>query len=179
MDKVTHKSLKVLLFEGNSEDSCLLKELLIETDTTPLELIFVRLLEEGLKHLTAESFDVVLVDLSDRCSLEVVTRIRTVASSVPIVLLISSDNQGLADQAKRADVEAYLFIDGYEVARRLRQEPGLSKVVLIALTIYKEELIQPRFQEAGCDAYFVKPIDLPALQKILHLQAAKIDSSTS
>ncbi|HWP46084.1 MAG TPA: ATP-binding protein [Candidatus Limnocylindrales bacterium] len=69
----------------------------------------MKLLEEGLGRLTAENFDVVLVDLSDRCSLEVVTRIRAVTSSVPIVLLISSGNQGLADQARRADVEAYLF----------------------------------------------------------------------
>ena len=81
----------------------------MEPGKTPLELISVKLLEEGLGRLTAENFDVVLVDLSTRGSLEVITRIRAVASSVPIVLLISPGNQGLADQVKRADVEAYLF----------------------------------------------------------------------
>src|SRR5262249_14449210 len=48
-------------------------------------------------------------------------------------------------------------MDGYEVARRLRQEPGLEKVLLAAVSGYGQEEDRRRAREAGFDRHLVKP----------------------
>ena len=54
-------------------------------------------------------------------------------------------------------------IDGYEVARRLRSEPGTRELRLIALTGYGLAEDQRRGMEAGFDLHMVKPVDVTAL----------------
>lgn len=54
-------------------------------------------------------------------------------------------------------------IDGYEVARRLRREPGARALRLIALTGYGLAEDQRRVLEAGFDLHMVKPVDVAAL----------------
>jgi signal transduction histidine kinase len=49
-------------------------------------------------------------------------------------------------------------IDGYEVARRLRQHLG-RRVQLVALTGYGQPQDRTRAEEAGFDAHLVKPVD--------------------
>src|SRR5262249_15605180 len=44
-------------------------------------------------------------------------------------------------------------MDGYELARQLRQQEGLNKSVLIAITGYGQEEDQRRAQEAGFDRH--------------------------
>lgn len=58
-------------------------------------------------------------------------------------------------------------MDGYEVARRLRQTPGLEKVVLAALTGWGQQEDRRRTAEAGFDYYFVKPPEPQALEGVL------------
>jgi PAS domain S-box-containing protein len=58
-------------------------------------------------------------------------------------------------------------MDGYEMARRLRQEPGLENVLLVALTGYGQEEDRRRCQEAAIDHHLVKPADPEALQTLL------------
>jgi PAS domain S-box-containing protein len=60
-------------------------------------------------------------------------------------------------------------MDGYEVARRLRQQGDLQKAMLVALTGYGQEEDRRRSQEAGFDAHLVKPADPAALQGLLAL----------
>jgi CheY-like chemotaxis protein len=50
-------------------------------------------------------------------------------------------------------------INGYELARQLRQQPGHAEVVLIALTGYGQSQDRKRAAEAGFDYHFVKPVD--------------------
>jgi DNA-binding response OmpR family regulator len=50
-------------------------------------------------------------------------------------------------------------IDGYELARQLRQQAGHAEVVLIALTGYGQNQDRKRASEAGFDYHFVKPVD--------------------
>jgi PAS domain S-box-containing protein len=57
-------------------------------------------------------------------------------------------------------------LDGYEVARRLRQEFG-GKVRLVAMTGYGQDDDRRRAREAGFDAHFVKPADPVLLQRLL------------
>jgi signal transduction histidine kinase len=58
-------------------------------------------------------------------------------------------------------------MDGYEVARRLRQEPGLEQVMLVALTGYGREEDRQRSRQALIDHHLVKPADPTALQGLL------------
>jgi PAS domain S-box-containing protein len=58
-------------------------------------------------------------------------------------------------------------MDGYEVARRLRGEPGLEKVLLIALTGYGNEEDRRRSREATIDHHVVKPVDPGELKALL------------
>jgi two-component system, sensor histidine kinase len=54
-------------------------------------------------------------------------------------------------------------IDGYEVARRLRQHPATCNIRLIALTGYGLAEDQRRVLDAGFDLHLVKPVDLRLL----------------
>ncbi len=58
-------------------------------------------------------------------------------------------------------------MDGYEVARRLRQRPGLEKVVLAALTGWGQQEDRRRTTEAGFDHHLVKPPEPKALESVL------------
>ena len=58
-------------------------------------------------------------------------------------------------------------LDGYSVARQLRQEQGSNKMFLIAVSGYGQEEDQERAKSAGFDAYLVKPISLKDLEKLL------------
>lgn len=50
-------------------------------------------------------------------------------------------------------------IDGLELARRLKADPAMRDVVILALTAYAMKGDAERMVEAGCDGYVAKPID--------------------
>ena len=56
-------------------------------------------------------------------------------------------------------------IDGYEVARRIREHT--AKPLLIAITGYGQAEDRQRSKEAGFDYHLVKPIDPQRLQDLL------------
>jgi two-component system CheB/CheR fusion protein len=58
-------------------------------------------------------------------------------------------------------------LDGYEVARRMREDPALGRTKLIALTGYGQEEDQRRAREAGFDVHLTKPADPVALGRLL------------
>ena len=58
-------------------------------------------------------------------------------------------------------------LDGYQVAQRLRQDPAMKGVVLIAASGYGQESDRQRAREAGFDYHLVKPVDPRQLQEIL------------
>jgi PAS domain S-box-containing protein len=58
-------------------------------------------------------------------------------------------------------------MNGYEVARILRELPGLERVRLIALTGYGQAEDQARAQAAGFDAHLMKPVESLALKQAL------------
>lgn len=58
-------------------------------------------------------------------------------------------------------------IDGYEVARRLRQEPQTKDVTLIAMTGYGQDSDRQRSEAAGFDHHLVKPVEPQKLQELL------------
>jgi CheY-like chemotaxis protein len=62
-------------------------------------------------------------------------------------------------------------LDGYEVARLLRQEPASHGIYLIAVSGYGQEVDQLRALNEGFDAYLTKPIDLKKLDQLLTTRA--------
>ena len=58
-------------------------------------------------------------------------------------------------------------MDGYEVARRLRQNPQFAGLSLIAVTGYGQDVDRQRSFEAGFDAHVVKPVDPRKLQALV------------
>jgi CheY-like chemotaxis protein len=58
-------------------------------------------------------------------------------------------------------------LDGYDVARRLRQLPGLGDVLLIAVTGYGRPEDVAACREAGFDRHLLKPFDPVELERLL------------
>jgi CheY-like chemotaxis protein len=58
-------------------------------------------------------------------------------------------------------------MDGYEVARRLRQHPQLKNVQLVAMTGYGQEEDRHRSRAAGFNAHLVKPVAPQILREVL------------
>ena len=58
-------------------------------------------------------------------------------------------------------------INGYEVARRLRQIPQLEGVKIVAMTGYGQEADIRLAQEAGFDSHQVKPVDFVKVEQLL------------
>jgi signal transduction histidine kinase/ActR/RegA family two-component response regulator len=84
---------------------------------------------------------------------------------------VSSVHDGLAAlDAVRAEIPDVMIVDiglpgmdGYEVARRVREIPGLGQVLLVALTGYGSEEDKRRAMAAGFDYHLVKPVTPEAL----------------
>jgi CheY-like chemotaxis protein/two-component sensor histidine kinase len=58
-------------------------------------------------------------------------------------------------------------MDGFEVAKKVREQSALKNVVLVAVTGYGQESDRQRSQEAGFDHHLVKPADFGEVQQIL------------
>jgi len=58
-------------------------------------------------------------------------------------------------------------MDGYETARQIRQQPGGTQIVLIAVTGWGQEADKQRARAAGFDHHMVKPLDLAKLRHVL------------
>jgi two-component system cell cycle response regulator DivK len=49
-------------------------------------------------------------------------------------------------------------LDGYEATRRIKDDTALRHIPVIAVTSYALDGEEGRAEEAGCDAYFSKPV---------------------
>ena len=58
-------------------------------------------------------------------------------------------------------------LNGYDAARRIREQPRHKRLTLVALTGWGQAEDRSRSKEAGFDAHLVKPVDLTALTKLL------------
>jgi len=58
-------------------------------------------------------------------------------------------------------------MDGYEVARRIKDLPGMTSTVLIAITGWSQEKDRRCGENAGFDYYLIKPVAPDHLQTLL------------
>ena len=76
-----------------------------------------------------------------------------------------ADGASALAAASAGDADLYLLdiglpgLDGYEVARTLRDRPDAGDSVLVAMTGYCDESDRRRAREAGFDYHLIKPVD--------------------
>ncbi len=105
---------------------------------------------------------------------------RDAAASLGMVLRIAGHDVRTADDGLEAVGAAGEFrpdvavldiglprLNGYDAARRIRQQPWGAGVVLIAATGWGQEDDRRRSREAGFDHHMVKPVDPAALLELL------------
>ncbi|HUP92621.1 MAG TPA: ATP-binding protein [Solimonas sp.] len=97
---------------------------------------------------------------------------------------IATDGAAALEEAARLRPDAVVLdigmpqMDGYEVARRLRQELKLSGTVVLALSGYAQERDRQRSREAGFDHHLAKPVDVERLQALLGATDGAVAEST-
>jgi len=69
-------------------------------------------------------------------------------------------------------------MDGYEVARRLRSDPAMSGVRVLAVTGYGREGDIAQAKEAGFDGHMTKPVDLDELERLMAAEVRVWPSGT-
>lgn len=67
-------------------------------------------------------------------------------------------------------------INGYEVAQRIRTLPQLKDVVIIAVTGWGQQDDRRKSKESGFNYHLVKPVEIDALEKLLHLIKQETDN---
>ena len=65
-------------------------------------------------------------------------------------------------------------LDGYQVARRIREHPNGRDMLLLALTGYGFPSDRQHSIEAGFDHHLVKPVDTDALTQLLSVRALRV-----
>ena len=58
-------------------------------------------------------------------------------------------------------------LNGYEVARKIREQPSGKNITLIALTGWGQDEDRQKSKEAGFNGHLIKPVELTALMKLL------------
>jgi CheY-like chemotaxis protein len=69
-------------------------------------------------------------------------------------------------------------LNGYDAARKIRQEPWGKDVVLIALTGWGQQRDRHRTKEAGFDAHLTKPVKYETILELLDTLGERARSST-
>jgi CheY-like chemotaxis protein len=59
------------------------------------------------------------------------------------------------------------FMDGLSATAMIRNEPKMSKVLIIAVTAYPQTDLRAEAKASGFDAYVTKPIDIPWLDELI------------
>ncbi len=58
-------------------------------------------------------------------------------------------------------------VDGFELCRRIKNEPGFERPLVFVMTSSTESGIEERMKGLGADAFFLKPLDFEAIQATL------------
>ena len=70
-------------------------------------------------------------------------------------------------------------MDGFELARRLRQFPETADMALIAVTGYGEQSDRQRTREAGFAAHLVKPVDIEDVLEVIRAAEHRLSAANA
>ena len=119
------KKVEILLFEDNPGDANLIEEMLEEFADFPYEIKNVETLEEGIKLLKENQFNVILSDLRlpDSDGIETFLDIHAVNSRIPIIILTGIHDEKTGIDAVKKGAQDYLVkgqVDGRLLNRSIR-----------------------------------------------------------
>ena len=135
-------------FQGPRENLLVGKRLLLIEDS------------EGIRRMLARSLQLKGLEVADAGNAEDgLDLLRTFAPEIAVIDI------GLPD------------IDGYEVAKRIRQTPDNRQILLVAVTGYGRAEDREKAFEAGFDEHLVKPVDPSELVDKLGTLSAKMQSA--
>ncbi len=138
---MANKVVKVLLIEDNDADARFISEMFKDIKRTEFEVTHAKRLEDGLKLLDKDLFDVLLLDLSlpDSTGLSTFEKAHAYDPELPIVILSGLDDEEVAVRAVREGAQDYLMKG--EVSSRL-----LSRAISYAIERQntERELIESR-----------------------------------
>ncbi|NMG18817.1 response regulator [Brasilonema bromeliae] len=117
--------MKILLVEDNPGDVVLLEEFLQDVSSVKFHLKQAEQLDEALRFLEQESFDVILLDLllPDSQGLETFIKIHHQVPAIPIIVLTGFDDETLAIKAMQEGAQDYLVkgqVNGDLLVRSMR-----------------------------------------------------------
>ena len=126
---------RVLLVEDDPGDANLVRQMLRVSGETRFSVTWVVTLAEAGQRLRAETFEVVLLDLSlpDSTGLATVRACRQVNGVLPIIVLTGHDDVGFALQAIEAGAQDYLVKGSYDedaLVRAIRYSIGRARLEL-------------------------------------------------
>lgn len=103
-------AVRILLVEDNPGDARLLREAIRDAEGLSFELTHVERLDEAIKQLEAQTFDVLLLDLSlpDSEGSDTVKRITAVAPRIPVVVLTGIDDTDVGTEMVRCGAQDFL-----------------------------------------------------------------------
>ena len=104
------RPLNLLLVDDDEDDFVVTRELLEEITTFQCNLVWVNNGAAALQRLTAESFDLCLIDyrLGELTGLEVLQSARAQGRITPVILLTGQDEHDFGERARQAGAVAYL-----------------------------------------------------------------------
>lgn len=119
------KLIKVLLVEDDFRYTAVVREIVAGGTGVSFDLTASERLDEALRRLEHEHFDVILLDLTlpDSSGLNTFTQLHTHAPAVPIVVLTGTEDETLALEAVRQGAQDYLVkgqVEGKMLSRIMR-----------------------------------------------------------
>jgi signal transduction histidine kinase len=133
---------------------------------------------EGAKEQSGDALRVLVVDDNIDAANSIARLLRLRSHFVQM----AHDGPEALEAASKQRPDAVLLdlglpqINGYEVARRLRETNGDRRLLLIAVSGYGSEANRQQAEEVGFDHYFVKPLDVEQL--LVKLAEARVGQAS-
>lgn len=102
--------IKVLMIEDNPGDARFIEEMLKDVEDTQFDVLHVLRLDEGLKYLLTDNFDIILLDLClpDSEGIDTFNIMHYNAPDIPIIVLSGLEDEIIAVSAVGRGAKDYL-----------------------------------------------------------------------
>lgn len=127
--------MRILLVEDSPQEARLIQEEVSDLVDVSFELIWVDSLSKGIEKLKEKIIDVILLDLTlpDSKGIETLFKLQAHERKIPVIILTSLYDEGLAIQALKHGAQDYLFkgqIESSLLARSVRYAVERHKILM-------------------------------------------------